>query len=144
MIQEFEQLLATNAFGNLEATKQHLLQKANEDRQNRVLAIEKDYQIARLIQFGLSLPRESPAYGISKGACNWYRRKYPQDDSTQKMIRKACWAIDHDMTERSGKQNGKQKHIAESGEPGTGEAMPEGISESVSAEEQRQGKEMEC
>lgn len=143
LIEEFEQLLATNAFGDPEAIKQHLLRKVEDDRINRMAEIERDFQLCKLIQFGLTLPRETPAYGVARGTINWLRKKFPQDDTLSREMRKACWAIDHDL-ERSRKNECTELNNDGTGCERTGERMPTGISEGLSAEEQRQSKEMEC
>ncbi len=147
VIQEFEQLLATDAYGDLDKTRQNLLRKANEDKLQREAEIERDYKLCQLIQFGLTLPRESPAYGISKGACNWYRRKYPQDDSLKKSIRKMAWAIDHDLREGSGKHDKHEGHTETagtgSGDNGTCEGVPTEVHEGIPGTEQGQSQEME-
>lgn len=145
MIQEFEQLLATNAFGDPEAVRQQLIRQVDEDRITRLAEIDRDCQLVKLVQFGLTLPRETPAYGVARGAVNWLRKKYPDDDTLRREMRKACWAIDHDL-ERSKKNERTELNNDGTGSRsvGTGEGMPTGVSERLPAEEQRQGKKMEC
>lgn len=137
LIEEFERLLATNAFGDPEAVRQQLIRQVDEDRITRLAEIDRDCQLVKLIQFGLTLPKEAPAYGIARGTVNWLMKKHPDDDTLRREMRKAIWAIDHDL-ERS------RKNECTAGCERTSERMPSGVSEGLSAEEQRQGKEMEC
>ena len=112
LIEEFEKLLASGC-QDPESVRQSLLQKAEADRQKRIEQIEADFRTCELIRYGLTLPRESPAYAVSKGIVTWYRKKYPIDNTLARELRKASWAIDHDIIERSRNDERNQGKQAE-------------------------------
>lgn len=142
MIREYEEALARGECAEgLERIRQALIQRAEDNRRERMQQIEADYQSVRLIRFGLDQDRASPVYAIAKGYCNWLRKKYPasEDNLAKSLIRdirreeyenkmnktKRKEATNNDTAEgkQSGVTSGSDRES--SGEP---ESVPTGVS----------------
>lgn len=81
MIREYEEALARGEGAEgLERIRQGLIQRAEDDRRERMQQIETDYKSVQLIRFGLDQDRASPAFAIAKGYCRWLQKKHPASD----------------------------------------------------------------
>ena len=90
MIREYEEGLArSESAEGLERIRQCLIQRAEDDRRERIQQIEADYKAVQLIRFGLDQDRASPVYAIAKGFFSWMRKKYPapEDNLAKSLLR---------------------------------------------------------
>ena len=90
MLEEFERALARGQ--SLQQTRERLIMQTEEHRRQMLAQIESDFKEAQVIEYGLTLPRHSPAYGTARGAVSWFRKKYPPlDDGFARELLKTVW-----------------------------------------------------
>lgn len=119
MIPEFERMIAHG--GSLEDCKNQLIRQCESTRQRRLEQIRRDFNEAELIRIGLEQPKGSPGYAVAKGLQNWYRRKYPTDDSGRRELRKFVWTMDQEKGAANDDEDGSAE--GETGDP-AGEQYP--------------------
>lgn len=93
MLSEFEKALARGE--DLQQTRERLIQQTEDQRRRMLAQIEQDFREAQIIEYGLTLPRHTPAFGTAKGAVTWFRKKWPADDSAARELMKVVWESQH-------------------------------------------------
>ena len=74
MIEEIERCLSDN--GDLDETARRLIDKANEQRNDRLNEIQHDITFAKLIREALNEPQGTGMYMIARAYIREYKRKY--------------------------------------------------------------------
>ncbi len=137
MIREYEEALARGEGAEgLERIRQGLIQRAEDDRRERMQQIETDYKSVQLIRFGLDQDRTSPVYAIAKGYCNWMRKKYPAPEdnlakSLLREVRREEYESKMNKTKRKEATNNDTAERKQSGVTGGSDRESSGEPESV-------------
>lgn len=71
---------------DLSKAKEQLIDEARKVYNGTVSTIERDYQAAMLIRFGLSQPEDSEAYAVARAVQEGYQQTYPPRENLAKLL----------------------------------------------------------
>lgn len=71
---------------DLSKAKERLINEARQVYNDSNSAIERDYQTAMLVRFGLNQPEDSEAYAVARAVQEGYQQTYPPRENLAKLL----------------------------------------------------------